>query len=90
VGLGKEWHSSWPGEGNRVDTSDNPLLPGGRCIAAGVAQVRCIVRTDLAGDTRQVLAMLAENTRRRALSVVEEARGYHQRDCPTDCVTGVI
>jgi ParB family chromosome partitioning protein len=52
-----------------------------RCAAAIAAQtpvVPCLVRDDLTEVSDQVITMLVENTRRRDLSVSEEARGYAQ------------
>jgi ParB family chromosome partitioning protein len=64
------------------DSDGHRILAGHRrcaaAISAQVPSVPCIVRADLGAATDQVITMLVENTRRRDLTVIEEARGYAQ------------
>ncbi|MBJ7597343.1 ParB/RepB/Spo0J family partition protein [Candidatus Nephthysia bennettiae] len=45
---------------------------------AGLSTIPAEVRQDLNSETKQMLAMLVENGRRRDLSPIEEAHGYQQ------------
>ena len=64
------------------DSDGYRILAGHRrCAAAIIAEVPsvpCIVRADLGDPSDQVITMLVENTRRRDLTIIEEARGYAQ------------
>ena len=67
-----------------VPTEDGgeAILAGHRrtaaAIEAGLDQVPCIVRPDLASGAESVTAMLVENLRRKDLSATETARAYEQ------------
>jgi ParB/RepB/Spo0J family partition protein len=58
------------------------ILAGHRRCAAAItvqlATVPCWIRGDLTDNADQVITMLVENTRRRDLSIAEEANGYAQ------------
>lgn len=59
---------------------DYVLIAGHRRFAAakaaGLTEVPCFIRRDLATDASQVAAMLVENTQRSDLTAAEEATGY--------------
>ncbi len=67
-----------------VPTEDGgeAILAGHRrtaaAIEAGLDQVPCIIRPDLASGVESVTAMLVENLRRKDLSATETARAYEQ------------
>lgn len=67
-----------------VSTEEGYLVVAGHRRAeaarrAGLALVACVDHPDMAGRQReQIVAMLVENTRRRDLTALEEARGYQQ------------
>jgi ParB/RepB/Spo0J family partition protein len=64
------------------DLGDWVLIAGHRRHAAaakaGVAEVPCVVRTDLNTQAKQLQAMLVENLQRTDLTVMEEADAYQQ------------